>query len=49
MINISIKSQPHRAYGFRNDFFSIFFLFFGILVSMAMNKQKGHDGPVMFT
>ena len=26
MINISIKSQPHRAYGFRgDDFLSVFF------------------------
>ena len=41
MISISIKSQPHRAYGFRgDDFLSIFFFsIFGILVSMETNKR----------
>ena len=40
MINISIKSQPYRACGFRaDDFIKYFFLFFGILVSMATSKK----------
>ena len=43
MVTISIESKPHRAYGFWVDdslsVFSFFWFFFGILVSMATNKN----------